>query len=77
VQGGRIVDAENVDRLDLEVGVLELRYDIGLVVEHPLCEAVCLTHAVDDPVESARCVRSREDVLVHAERAAFPSVREP
>jgi hypothetical protein len=24
VQSGRIVDAENVDRLDLEVGVLEL-----------------------------------------------------
>jgi hypothetical protein len=39
------------------------------VVEHRPYEAVCLTHAVDDPVESARCVRSREDVLVHAERA--------
>jgi hypothetical protein len=60
VNGGGIVDTEDIDRLDLKVGRLELEQ--SAYIQIPLHG----THLADDPSEGKGGVGSREDVLVHA-----------
>ena len=60
VEGSRIVDTEDIHRLDLKVGRFELS-----VNGNPLESYV--THLLDDPSERERSIGSWENVLVHAE----------
>lgn len=62
MNGGRVVDTEDIDRLDLKVGGFEL--DVRF--RPPMFIRSAVAYLADDPSEWKRGIGTGENVLVHA-----------